>query len=101
MDRCSSAKLLVLAAEVGVRWNETAELLVEQLAELRASQCPLLLRGATKRAWQDRWWSLLGTAVQGAVAASLLARSGPQLVLDTPAAFPPDLEDLLDAQRWA
>ena len=35
------------------------------------------------------------------IAASLLAASGAQLVLDQAAAPPPELDLLLDGQRWA
>ena len=44
---------------------------------------------------------MLGMAVQDAVAASLLAPQGKKLVLDTHAAWVPDLDALLDGQRWA
>ena len=94
-------ELLVLGCEVGGRWNGSALEFVHQLAELKATGVTAVLRRATAKAYRDRWWSMLGLAVQGALAASLLARSGRNLVLDSPAAFAPDLEEVLDAQRWA
>ena len=44
---------------------------------------------------------MLGIALQDAVAASLLAVSGQRLVLDQGAAPGPELDLLLDGQRWA
>ena len=44
---------------------------------------------------------MLGVAVQNAIASSLLAQSGSQLVLEQNAAHAPDLDALLDGQRWA
>ena len=60
-----------------------------------------LLRRSVRLAWIDRWASMLGIAVQDALAASLLAASGRQLVLDQSAAPVPELDHLLDGQRWA
>ena len=99
MVACPRTELLVLACEVGGRWNQTALELVASLAELKAATAPKVLRRSTQLALEARWWSMLGVAVQGALAASLLAKCGLKLVLDCPAAFAPDLEDLLDAQR--
>ena len=78
-----------------------AEGLVQQLASYKASGESPLLRRSCERAWEARWWSLIGVAAQVALAASLLARSGKQLVLDVPAAWAPELDSLLDGQRWA
>ena len=44
---------------------------------------------------------MLGIGVQDAIAASLLAVSGAQLVLDQSAAPIPELDAVLDGQRWA
>ena len=44
---------------------------------------------------------MLGIALQDALAASLLAESGKRLVLDQSAAPAPELDILLDGQRWA
>ena len=44
---------------------------------------------------------MLGMSLQNAVAASLLAKSGAQLVLDQNAAPIPELDSVLDGQRWA
>ena len=101
VDACSLTELLVLAVEVGGRWNNTAGDLVRRLAEHKAANENPVLRRATQRAWEDRWWSLLGVAAQGALAASLLAQTGHNLVLDAPAAWAPELNVLLDGQRWA
>ena len=45
--------------------------------------------------------SMLGVAVQNAIAASLLAPSGAQLVVDQSEEPVPDLASVLDGQRWA
>ena len=52
-------------------------------------------------AWTDRWWAMLGAAVQDALAASLLADEGKRLVVDRGEANMPELDALLDGQRWA
>ena len=44
---------------------------------------------------------MIGVAVQNALAASLLAPYGPGIVLDQPSAPAPELDALLDGQRWA
>ena len=44
---------------------------------------------------------MLGMAVQDAVAASLLAEVGTKLVQERPATWAPELDALLDGQRWA
>ena len=44
---------------------------------------------------------MLGVAVQDAIAASLLQVSGAQLVLDQSAAPIPEVDLVLDGQRWA
>ena len=44
---------------------------------------------------------MIEVTVQNALAASLLAPHGPGLVLDQPAAPAPDLDLLMDGQRWA
>ena len=60
-----------------------------------------VLRKASARALTKRWWSLLRLATRGALAASLLARSGRGLFVNVPAAFTSDVEEVLSAQRWA
>ena len=91
---------MVLACEVGGRWSEEATELVRLLAKGKAKNQHPLLRRSAELAWHDRWWSLLGVAVQDALAASLLAASGKQLVLDEKAADTPSLDEVLDGQRW-
>ena len=44
---------------------------------------------------------MLGIAVQNAIAASLLAHPSARLVLDQSAAPVPELDSVLDGQRWA
>ncbi len=100
VEACSLTELLVLAVKVGGRWNAAACDLVQQLAEHKFANESPVLRKATQKAWEDRWWSLLGMAIQGALAASLLARIGKGFVLDAPVAWAPDVDVLLDAQRW-
>ena len=93
------AELLVLACEVGGRWNDQATELVRALAKQKVKNEHPLLRRSAELAWHDRWWSLLGVAVQDALAASLLANLGKQFVLDEKVADEPSLDNLLDGQR--
>ena len=67
------AELLVLAAEVGGRWNDTTLQFVRQLAKHKVRAVPMVLQSSAELAWADRLWTLLGVAVQDALAASVLA----------------------------
>ena len=44
---------------------------------------------------------MLGIALQNAIAGSLLAASGSHLVLDLSASPAPELDAVLDGQRWS
>ena len=68
---CSRCTLLCLAASTGGRWSSTCLKLVRDLARHRAESEPALLRRSVKLALQRRWWSVLSTARDEAVAASL------------------------------
>ena len=94
-------ELVVLGCEVGGRWHDTAEELVRLLAKGKVKDVHPLLRRSSELAWVDRWWCMLGVAVQDAIAASLLARTGKKLVLDNGDANTPALDEVLDGQRWA
>ena len=98
---CQSAELLVLAVEVGGRWNDTAITLVDVLAWAKVSDSPPLLRRSAHAAWAARWWSMLGVSVQSALAASILAPVAGTLCFDEQAVELPPSDDLLDGQRWA
>merc|ERR1711937_607474 len=63
---------------------------------LLAQYAPPLLRRCVQLSWVDRWASMLGIALQDALAASLLAESGKRLVLDQSAAPALELDILLD-----
>ena len=67
------AELIVLGCEVGGRWHDTAVELVRLLAKKKVRNVHPLLRRSAELAWSDRWWCMLGVAVQDALAASLLA----------------------------
>ena len=95
------AELLVLGCEVGGRWNETAVNLVRSLAKNKVQNVHPLLRKSAELAFCDRWWSMLGVATQDALAASLLATNGRNLVIDDSATGAPELDRVLDCQRWA
>ena len=95
------AELVVLACEVGGRWHETTVDLVRMLAKLKVQNVHSLLRRSVELAWADRWWALLGVAVQDALAAFILATEGKTLALERAAAETPELDALLDGQRWA
>ena len=97
----SLAELVVLACEVGGRFSEQATDWVRYLAKEKARKQHPLLKRSVELAWSDRWWALLGVTTQDALAASLLAPTGRQLVLDDNSPPEPALADLLDGQRWA
>ena len=94
------AELLTLAVEVGGRWNDTCHSLLRALAKHKVRDTTPLLRRSAELAWADRWWSMLAVSLQDSFAASILAAGGPGLVLDGSADFEPELDLLLDAQRW-
>ena len=89
------AELIVLAAEMGGRWNDTALTLVKLLAKHKVQDVPLVLRRSAELAWTDRWWTLLGVAVQDALAASVLAPS----TLDASDSYDLEPDRLLDDER--
>ncbi len=64
-------QLVVLANEVGGRWNQGSLRLVAMLAKHKARSAPQQLRGAARAAWHHRWWGLLSVAAQRALAATL------------------------------
>ena len=66
------ARLVVLAAEVGGRWNsETAQFLTA-LARARAQEVPLVLQGRAEAAWVRRWSAILACTAARAFSLSLL-----------------------------
>ena len=97
----SLAELVVLACEVGGRFNEQAANWVRYLAKQKAAGQHPLLKRSVQLAYSDRWWELLGMAAQDALAASLLNPLGRKLVVDDRNPTKPELADLLDGQRWA
>ena len=64
-------KLVVLACEVGGRWNADSCRLVGQLAKQKARNAPAVLRPSARAAWLNRWWGLLSVACQSSLASSL------------------------------
>lgn len=72
-----------------------------QLLKTFTSEFDLVRRKSVAMAWRDRWACMLGAAVQDAIASSLLAQSGIQLVLDQSASHIPELDVVLDGQKWA
>ena len=60
---------------------------------------PLVLKRSAELAWSDRWWTLLGVAIQDALAASVLAPSCSGLVLDASTSYEPEIDRLLDDER--
>ena len=74
----NGTRLVVLACEVGGRWNDESLDFVRRLARHRAAQAPPILRQSVASAFTRRWWCILGVAVQDALAATLLGLpSGP------------------------
>ena len=68
----NGTRLVVLACEVGGRWNDEALSFVRRLVRIRSRQAPPLLRPAVASAFARRWWSMLSIAVQDALSATLL-----------------------------
>ena len=64
-------RLVVLACEVGGRWNGASLRLVARLAKEKSRSAPALLRASARAAWTSRWWGLLSVAAQSALAATL------------------------------
>ncbi len=71
--RSPFGRLVILACEVGGRWNTDALRMVSDLAKQKSQGAPALLRQSARAAWHYRWWSLLSVATQSALAATLLA----------------------------
>ena len=61
----------VLAAEIGGRWNDDSQRLVQRLVALRAHRAPATLRGAAAQG-SRRWWRSLAVAVQRAACSAAL-----------------------------
>ena len=101
LEESSLADFVALVGEVGGRWHEDAVHWIRCLAKHKAKQQHPLLKRSAELAWTDRWWALVGATSQNALAASLLAPCGKKLILDDAAGFEPELDSLLDAQRWA
>ena len=82
-------QLVVLACEVGGRWNGEALQFVRRCARYRAQQAPRLLRSSAIQAWSNRWWGHLSIAVQDSLAVTLcleghLALGGVDADVDVP-----------------
>ena len=69
LTRGGHHRLCVLAAEVGGRWNDESERLVQRLVAMRARRAPATLRTASS---QGRWWGALAVAVQRATCSAVL-----------------------------
>ena len=93
LQRGGGHRLLVLAVEVGGRWNADSQALVRQLVRVRALRAPPALRAAASTAWTRRWWGMLSTAVQHAVGGTALG--APWLVSKGAAACAPGLDHVL------
>ena len=65
-------RLCVLAAEIGGRWNDDSQRLVQRLVASRAHRAPATLRGAAAQGWARRWWGSLAVAVQRAACSAAL-----------------------------
>jgi len=88
-------RLVVLACEVGGRWNEAALALVAQLAREKCRNAPALLRQAARASWLVRWWGLLSVAAQSALAATL-GGSAPLALGALPGSDEPLLSEVLE-----
>ena len=68
---------------------------MQELAALKAQEAPQLLRRSAQYAWSNRWWSLVSTGVQRAIAEALLRDAGSDLQTSVPIAEAPPLADVL------
>jgi len=93
----NGTRLVVLACEVGGRWSVESLDFVRRLARHRAAQAPPVLRQAVAQAFARRWWTLLGVAVQDALAATIMGLPTGPLPAGTAAAAPPFAADVLTA----
>ena len=66
------ARLVVLAAEVGGRWNRETAQFITALAKARAQEVPLVLQGRAEAAWVRRWSAILACTAARAFCVSLL-----------------------------
>ena len=73
------AALYSLGCEVYGRWNETCIKLVPALAREHARGLHPRVRRGAALGFQNRWWSVLGVALQKAVAAAVLRDHGEDL----------------------
>jgi len=69
--RGGRATLLCLASSTGGRWNRSALTLVRELVFYHAQSQPAVLRRSVALALSRRWWAVLATARDEAIAASL------------------------------
>ena len=65
-------KLVTAGMEVGGRWDESAYEFLLKLADAKAQQAPLVLRGSATRAWLKRWVALLSKAAMDSFASTLV-----------------------------
>ena len=65
-------RLTTVAAEVGGRMSVASWELLRSLAVARARSAPQLVRTSARAAWLRRWATILGVAIQDAVAATLV-----------------------------
>ena len=72
LTRGGPHRLCVLAAEVGGRWNDESQRLVQRLVALRMRHAPATLRAAASQGWAGRWWGALAVAVQRATCSAVL-----------------------------
>ena len=82
------AALYSLGCEVYGRWNETCIKLVPALAREHARGLHPRVRRGAALGFQNRWWSVLGVALQKAVAAAVLRDHGEDLPTACLAPFP-------------
>ena len=90
-------RLVVVAVEVGGRWEPDARQLIRALARERSTEAPPWVRAAACAGWTARWAAVVAVGVQRALATSLLELPPAG---DTLTGTPPDLPDLLADTRW-
>ena len=74
------AFLEVAGAEVFGRWAAGTDQLINELAYFKARDAPPLLRHGMAAAWIRRWWGILSTGYQWALAQSILTEDALDMI---------------------
>ena len=99
IESAPNATLICAGCETYGRFSETCLHLVNQLAKFRASSSPDILKKSIQRAFSQRWWAILGIAVQRAVAENILNSTADDLGFEEASSSDLYIIDVLDLNR--